>query len=176
MVGREAIVTVTQGTDGMMHPPDGGLHDHHAAPTQVTIDDTTTSIPPGSTANVDITLPRPDYQLARILIHGPKAAVGSIVGNSGYEGAFIMATTVASDASGCAARDAGALRMYGGHWSKQDGSSILTDYVFDSNTSLTSRYIAVQDAYITGSTLRLVMVNSFGGSATVWVKGIAVLL
>lgn len=35
-------------SDGMIHPPDGGLHDHHAAPDHVTIDDTTTSILTGS--------------------------------------------------------------------------------------------------------------------------------
>lgn len=166
----------TVGTDGMIHPPDGGLHDHHAAPAQVSIDDTTTIIPPSSTANIDITLPRSDYQLARILIHGPKSAVGTITGNSGFDGAFIVATTATSDAQGYCARDAGALRQYGGVWSKQEGSSILTDYVFDSNAALGNRYIAVQDASIIGATLRLVMTNSFGGSATVWMKGAAMLL
>lgn len=169
-------MTITQGTDGMIHPPDAGLHDHHAAPTQVSISDTTTSIPPGSTVNVDVTLPRSDFQIARVLIFGPKAAVGSIVANSGYEGAYLQVTTDINDAMGYCARDIGAFRQYGGVWSKQEGSSILTDYVFDSNTGLSNRYIAVQDCYITGAVLRFVMKNRFGGSAFVWMKGAAVLL
>ena len=163
-------------TDGLVHPLDGGLHDHHAAPVHVLINDTTTSIPPGSTANVDITLPRSDYQLARITAHGPKAAVGLFTSNSGYEGAYIQATTVAAEAYGCSARDAGAFRQYGGHWAKQVGALILSEYVFDNNTALGSRYIAVQAAQIIGAILRLTMVNSFGGSATVWIKGGAMLL
>lgn len=169
-------MTITRGTDGMAHPPDGGLHDHHAAPAQVTIDDTTTSIVPYGTANVDIVLPRSDYQLARILIHGPKSAVGTSTIYSGFEGAYIQATTATSDAMGYCGRDTGAFRQYGGCWSKQEGSSILTDYVFDNNTLLTARYIAVQDASIIGAVLRLVMKNSYGGSAFVWMKGAAVLL
>lgn len=164
-------MTITRGTDGLIHPPDGGLHDHHAAPAYVEIDDTSTSIPPGSTANVDITLPRSDYQIARILIHGPKVA---IFAGPSKEGSYIQATTSSSDGAGNCARDASG-RQYGGTWAKGAGNSILTDYVFDSNTSSSNRWIAVQDCYITGSTLRFVMKNRYGGSATVWMKGVAIL-
>lgn len=162
-------------TDGRVHPVDGLPNDHHAAPDHVTIFDTTTSIPPGSTANVNIALPRSDFQIARILVHGPKCAVGTTPVYAGYEGAYIQATTVASDAYGCSTRDAGAFRQYGGHWAKQVGSLILSEYVFDNNTALGSRYIAIKDAQIIGAVLRLTMVNSFGGSATVWIKGGALL-
>lgn len=162
-------------TDGLVHPTDGGPHDHHAAPDHVSILDTATSIPPGSTANVDTTLPRSDYQLARIAVHGPKSAVYASPSSSGYEGAYVQATTVAAEAYGASARDAGASKQYGGHWSKQAGALILSEYVFDSNTSLSARYIAIQDAQIIGAVLRLIMVNSFGGSATVWIKGAAIL-
>jgi len=169
-------VAGSEGTDGLIHPPDGGAHDHHAAPDHVTISDIATVISAGSTANVDTTLPRSDYQIARVLVHGPKAAVGTLPGNAGYEGAFVLAALVSSDAMGHSARDAGAFRQYSGVWSKQASAAILSEYVFDSSTSLYNRYIAIQDAYITGSTLRLVMVNGHSSSATVWIKGGAILL
>ena len=107
-----------------------------------------------------------------MIVFGPKSGV---YGGPSREGAYIQATTSASDGFGTAARDAGAGRQYGSTFSKNDGSTVLSDRIFDSNTSLYNRRIAIEDCYIMGSTLRFKMRNYFGGSATVWMKGAAVL-
>jgi hypothetical protein len=66
-------------------------------------------------------------------------------------------------------------KTYTATYSKQNGDAYLSDKVFDTNTSLSAQYIALKDAYITGSILRLVFHNYFGGSAYLWVKGQALL-
>jgi len=170
-------MSVGLGTDGLIHPPDGGLHDHHAAPTMVSISSLgVVSIPPGSTHDLDITLPRSDYQRAHVQVHGPKAAVYITPSSSGYEGHSLEVGMVTTDAVGHGARSVSANRQYNGSFSKLQGAAVLTDYVYDSNTGSSARYIAIQDCWIIGAVLRLRMHNQFGGSAFIWIRGKADLL
>lgn len=164
------------GTDGLIHPPDGGLHDHHAAPNSVTISsEGVVSIPPGSTHNLDISLPRSDYIKAYVQVHGPKAAVYVTPSSSGYEGWTLELTTSSGQAIAHGARGVGGLNQYNGSYSAFMGSTVLTDYVFDSLTG-SQKYIAVQSGVIISNVLRLVMHNRFGGSAFLWIRGKARLM
>lgn len=146
--------------------------DHHPEPTSVTIEDTTTSLPPGTTFNLDLTLPHDDFQVARVQITGPK---GIFPGNPWREFAEIVATRSTAEAMGHSIRDAGSKKCYASTYSKQNADAYLSHKIFDSNTGASNRYIAVQDASIIGSTLRITFRNFFGGSATLWVKGQALL-
>lgn len=170
-------MSVGRGTDGLLHPPDGGLHDHHAAPDMVSISsEGVVSIPPYSTVNLDVTLPRSDYREARIQVHGPKAAVCAAPTSSGYEGLSLSATTVASEAICHGWRGVRGARQYTGRYAKLQGATILGDYIFDSNTSSSARYIAIQSAQIIAAVLRLVMVSRYGGSSWLWIRGKVTLL
>ena len=156
-------------TDGRVHPEDGGANDHHPAPTSVTINNTTQSLPPGTTYNLDITLPHSNFQFARIHISGKKP-----MWNTGQwrEGAEVLATRDASEAMGHSIRETGSMyTVYAATYSKQNADAYLSHRIFDDNIASGSKYIALQDAVITGSTLRLTFKSTFGGSATLWVKG-----
>jgi len=155
--------------DGRQHPDDGAADDHHPAPESVTINNTTQSLPPGTSYNLDISLPHNDFQIARVQITGKKP-----MWNTGQwrEGAEIVVTRDASEAMGHSIRETGSMyKVYASTYSKQNSDAYLSHKIFDDNTGSSNRYIALRDALITGSTLRLTFRNTFGGSATLWVKG-----
>lgn len=154
-------------TDGLMHPSDGGINDHHPGTKAVTINNTTQSLPPGTTYNLDTALGNSNFQLARVMIFGPKVLFGSA--DLWKEGGEILVTRDISEAVGQSYRDAGTFKkVYSVSYSKFRSDSYLTQKIFDSGGN---RYIALQDAVLTGSDLRLTFKNFFGGSATLWVKG-----
>jgi hypothetical protein len=159
-------------TDGRIHPADGGVNDHHPRPVSVSINNTTQSLPPGTSYNLDISLPHGGFKIARIQIMGAKAvgAAGSF-----REGAEIVASTDADQAMAISTREAAVKKSYVATYSKQNGDAYLSHKIFDSNTGSTALYIAVTAAVIIGSTLRITFRNYFGGSATLWVKGQALL-
>jgi hypothetical protein len=164
---------LTEQSDGLLHPPDLTPDDHHPAPTSVTIDNTSQSLPPGTSYNLDISLPHSNFQFARVQITGAKP-----LWIAGYwrEGAEILVTRSASEAMGHSIRETGSMyKVYAVTYSKPQGDAYLSHKIFDNNTGSSNRYIALLDAVITGSTLRLTFRNTFGGSATLWVKGQALL-
>ena len=158
-------------TDGRQHPTDGGPNDHHPRPISVSINNTSQSLPPGTDYNLDISLPHSGYKLARVQIMGARQ-VGSGLFN---EVAELIATTDANEAMGRSVTIASFKKSYVATYSKQNGDAYLTDKIFDSNTGSTALYIAVTEAQIISSTLRITFHNYFGGSATLWVKGQALL-
>ena len=158
-------------TDGKDHASEYlNANDHHSEPYSVGIDNTTQSLPPGTTYNYDISLPDANYRIARIMIKGPRNISGASA--NFYEGAEIYATSDSTEAMGHSVRDAEvSFRVYLVTYSKIVSDAFLTHKIFDSDTVSGNRYINVTDAYITGSTLRIVFKNNHGGSATLWVKG-----
>jgi hypothetical protein len=147
-------------------------NDHHSRPRAVAISNTTQSLPPGTTYNLDIDLGRSDYQLARVMIMGARTMFG--VASNFRESAEVHATRNSAEAFAHSVRDSGSTyRCYAVTYSKQVGDSYLTHAIFDNNTAIGSAYILLQDAVLTGSVLRLTFLNTFGGSATLWVKGTA---
>jgi len=160
-------------TDGLEHEAlEVTPHDHHSRPTTVSINNTTQSLPPGTTYDLDITLPNANYVRAKILITGAAIAGGGS-GALQRECAELVATTDSAEAIAYSVRTSGFKKVYCSTYSKQNGDSYLTHKIFDNNTGSSNRYIALQDAWITGSILRLRFYNFFGGSATLWVKGSA---
>lgn len=155
-------------TDGRLHE---GLvvteNDHHPRAASVNFSNTSQSLPPGTTYNLDITLPDGNFQVARVMMHGPK----QMSGGQWYEGAEIHATRDADEAIGQSWWDVSFKKVYAVTYSKQVLDSYLTEKIFDSNTSSSAKYIACTAAVLTGSVLRLTFQNYFGGSATLWVKG-----
>lgn len=149
-------------------------HDHHGAPTLVEFSNTSQSLPPGTTYDLDVPLPSSNFKIATVQLSGP-AASGGGSGTKWRECASVHATEDTGDAMAHSVRTAGFKKVYAATYSKQVADSYLTHKVFDSNTSSSARYIALQDAQIIGSTLRLTFRNFFGGSATLWVKGSALL-
>jgi len=92
------------------------------------------------------------------------------------ECAKVHVTTDTADALGDSVRNTGlAYKSYAVSYAKQAGATNLTHKLFDTATGASARYIALKDAVITGSTLRLTFHNYYGGSATLSVKGQAVL-
>lgn len=166
---------LTPVVDGIEH---AGLditpYDHHPPPATVSISNTTQSLPPGTSYNLDISLPRKDFVFARIMLKGPRQMFG--LGTTGYEGADIVATTSAGDAFGESVRDTGLMtQTYSAMYTKYDGSVSLTMRIFDNATGSTQMYISLEDAVIIEDILRLTFKNYYGGSATLWVKGQALL-
>lgn len=158
-------------TDGMQHPGVLTIDDHHPGTKMVSINNTTQSLPPGTTYNLDIALGNSNFQIARVMIYGPKTLFGS--GALWKEAGELIVTRDANEAMGQSFRDAGTFKkVYSVTYSKLRADANLTQKIFD---SLGNRYIAVQDAVLTGSDLRLIFRNFFGGSATLWVKGQAIL-
>jgi hypothetical protein len=151
-------------------------HDHHSAPSMVEFDNTTQSLPPGTTWDLDVTLPNANFKLATIQLMGPAPAGGMTGSSHWHEHASVHATTNTGEGVGHTTRSAGIFKkVYCTTYAKSAGDANLTHKIFDSVTATGSRYIALQDAWITGSILRLRFRNFFGGSATLWVKGSALL-
>jgi len=156
-------------TDGRVHPADNTPDDHHKAPDRFTITNTSQSLPPGTSYNLDIALGSADYQFARIQIMGARQPFGS----GWRECAEVFVTRDISEAVGHSNRESSFKRTYCATYSKVNGDSYLSHKIFDSITGVSNRYIALLDAVLTGSVLRLTFHNYFGGSATLWVKGVA---
>ncbi len=160
-----------QVTDGRSHDPlTVTADDHHPAPATLSFSDTSTSLPPGTDFNLDVALPHADYKVAKVYLEGP--------GKAGFptaawrESAIVHVTTSTANAIGHSARSTTLLyKVYAVTYSKTLGSLYLTHKIFDTNIAIASRYIALKDAQIIGSTLWLTFHNYFGGSATLSVKG-----
>jgi len=147
------------------------VDDHHPAPNYVSFSDTTTSLPPGTSFNLDVTLPHSDFRLARVYLEGPAISGGGSA-TKWRECAIVYVTTTLSDAIGHSVRNTGSIyKSYVVTYAKAVGVTNLTHKIFDTVTNPGSRYIALKDAQIIGSTLRLTFQNYFGGSATLSVKG-----
>jgi len=104
-----------------------------------------------------------------VMIMGPWQPTGP----QWREAAEVVVTTDSAEAQGYSVRDTGSFKKsYAATYSKQNGDTNLTHKIFDSDVSgYDKRYIALLDAWITGSTLRLRFKNYFGGSKPLWVKG-----
>jgi hypothetical protein len=143
-----------------------GAHDHHPEPYSVSFSNTTQSLPPGTTYDLNIPLGRTGYKTARVQMTGK--AVTSVLWR---ECAELVVTTSAAEAMGHSVRKASTKKVYSATYSKQNSNTYLTHKIFDDNIGSSSRYICVQDAIIIGSNLRITFKNNYGGSATLWVKG-----
>jgi hypothetical protein len=158
-----------QQTDGRLHPTDGGADDHHAAPVSVDFVNTTQSLPPYTTYNLDVPVGRDDFQFGRVMLIGPKDATG--LGAAWKEAAELLVTRDAAQAVGHSFRNAEAsIKSYSSTYSKQNSDAYLTHKIFNLGT-VSQRYITVQDAVLTGSVLRLTFRSFYGGSITLNVRG-----
>jgi len=159
-------------TDGRSHDALSGVaaSQHHPAPESVSFNNTTQSLPPGTTYDLDTTLSHVNFKTARLLIYGPSVPHGPAA--RWKECAEITITTDSSESIAYSVRGSGTFKkVYASTYSKQNGATNLTHKIFDSSTPVGNRRIALLDAWISGSTLRLRFKNYFGGSATLWVKG-----
>lgn len=163
-----------EGYPSRAHEGTGPLpDDHHPKPRQYPFQNTTQSLPPGTTYDLDVALDHANFVRAIITMYGPAPGGG---GSSLWgEPAIVTAYTDAARAMGSSARTGGFKQVYAAEYSKAAGDSYLTQKIFDSNTSSSAEYICLQDAWITGAVLRLRFFNAYGGSAFLWVKGNAVL-
>lgn len=168
-----------QDTDGRSHDAlTTTPGDHHAAPALVSFSNTTQSVAAGATYDLDVTLPSAVLKVARIQLMGPATSGGGVGSGKWRECASVHATTSSSEAMGHSAvtpSGSGFKRSYCSTYSKWQGDSQLTEKVFDTITTPTAAYISLQDAWITGSTLRLRFKNHRAAAATLWVKGSALL-
>jgi hypothetical protein len=157
-------------TDGRSHAGLSGVgaDDHHAAPRSVEVNNTSQVIAAGATFNLDLALGTSVAVFAHVAITGPRTHGGSSLFR---EGADVYATRAAGEAIGHSFEQIGLYQDYAMTYSKQNGDTNLSTAVF-SNTALA---IALRDAVLTGSNLRLTFVNVTGSPATLWVKGRAIL-
>lgn len=166
-----------QNTDGRSHDAltDVSADQHHSAPDDVTFSDTSTVISAGSAFNLDVTLPNSGFVAARVYMEGPAIAGGGS-GSLWRECATVHVTTDTADAIGHSVRNTGSIyKSYVVTYAKQLAVTNLTHKIFDTVTAPGSRYIALKDAQIIGSTLRLTFHNYDSSSRTLSVKGQAVL-
>ena len=160
----------TPATDGRQHPTDGGPDDHHPQPKQVPISDIATVIAAGADFNLDIALGSSDYQWGRAVLMGANAITPTLWN----EWASVHFSRDAAEAMGHTGRSSGSIyKTYSSTYSKQNGDLNLTHKIFDSVTGSGNRYIALKDAVLTGSNLRLTLHNYDSSSRTVWIKGSA---
>jgi hypothetical protein len=157
-------------TDGRFHPTDGGENDHHSAPKAISFSNTSHWLPPNTTYNLDIAVGQANFQFARVMLIGPNGATG--FGTNWKEGAELLVTRDQSKAMGHSFRNASPKKVYAVTYSKQNADSYLSHKIFNAGAS---NYIAVQDAVLTGSVLRLTFRNYYGGSMTLNVRGQALL-
>ncbi|MGD9156785.1 MAG: hypothetical protein PVG39_00125 [Desulfobacteraceae bacterium] len=157
-------------TDGRVHPSDGGVNDHHAAPISVDFINTTQSLPPGTSYNLDVSLGRDDFRFARVMIIGPNDSAG--LNSPWKECAELLVTRDSTKAMGHSISNAGQKKVYASTYSKQNSDSYLTHKIFNAGVG---DYIAVENAVLTGSVLRLTFRSFYGGSMTLNVRGQALL-
>lgn len=158
-------------TDGWSHDPIAvGTDDHHPRPATVDFSDIATSVLGSSDFNLDVILPDAGYTYAQITMTGPKPAGFSTA--LWRECAIVHATATAAEAIGHSSRSTGTNnKTYLVTYAKSVSTTNLTHKIFDSNTGVSNRYIALKDARIIGTTLRLVFHNYLGSAQTLWVKG-----
>lgn len=148
--------------------------DHHPRPESVSFSNTSQSLPPGTTYNLDVSLSNSGFQIAKIYIEGPAQIGGG--GSLWRECAIVHATTALVGAIGHSVRNTGSnYKVYSVTYAKSMGVTNITHKIFDTTTASGSRYIALLDAQIVGAILRLTFKNYFGGSATLSAKGQAIL-
>jgi len=163
-------VRLEQNIDGREHPTDGGPDDHHPRPKQVAIENTTQSIAAGADYDLDIALGDSGYQWGRAMLMGAH----NITPTLWNEWASVHFTRDSAEAIGHTGRDSGSIyKTYSSTYSKQNSDLNLTHKIFDSVTGSGNRYIALKDAVLTGSNLRLTFHNYDSSSRTLWVKGSA---
>lgn len=162
---------LAQTTDGLDHAASGPqVDDHHSGPRSFDVENTTQVIAALGSYNLDIALPAADFQFARIMLMGARQLFGNV--NNPRDCAELLATRDSTEAMGHSVVDAEAtFRVYTATYAKVAGDSYLSHKIFDNNTGAANQYIAVEDAYITGSTLRIVFRNTAGSVQTLWVKG-----
>lgn len=142
--------------------------DHHAQPIRLSVSNTSQSISAGADYNLDLDLGNSGFTFARAMLMGPATSGGALW----RECASIHITADASDALGHSFRATGSSYLsYSATYAKTLGVTNLSHKIFDSNAAANSRYIALKDAQIIGSTLRLTFHNYHSSSATLWVKG-----
>lgn len=139
--------------------------DHHPHASAVAIENTSQVIGAGADYDLDITLPHGDFQVARVIIMGAK----QMQGGQWREACEVHVTRDADEAIGNSVENVSFKKVYAVTYSKQNADTYLSHKIFDSNTS--QQYILLKDAVITGSVLRLTFNNPTGTSATLWVKG-----
>jgi len=143
------------------------VDDHHPRPKLVQVADTTTSIGAGADFDLDVSLGSSAFQVAWGQLMGPNNTGGATLWR---EGCSVHASRDSSEAMAHSQRDSGsAYKSYSATYSKGAGDSYLSHKVF--NNSPTQDYIALKDAVLTGSVLRLTFHNYAGSSQTLWVKG-----
>lgn len=161
---------LSQVTDGRFHPANPGENDHHSAPVSVDFINTTQSLPPGTTYNFDISLSQSNFQFARVLLIGPNDSTGYLA--PWKECVELLVTRDTNEAMGHSIRNASQKKVYSVTYSKQNSDSYLSHKIFNSGAG---NYIAVQDAVLTGSVLRITFRSYYGGSMTLNVRGQALL-
>jgi hypothetical protein len=155
-----------QQTDGRIHPLDGLATDHHAVPSSVDFQNTTQSLPPGTTYNLDITLGSSNYQFARIILIGPNVSADM---GDWKECAELLVTRNSNEAISHSIRSAAVpKKVYCSTYSKQNSDAYLTHKIFNAGAG---NYIAVQDAVLTSNVLRITFKNFYGGSMYLNVHG-----
>jgi len=160
-----------QDTDGRSHDAlTVTVDDHHAAPRSVSFSNVTQSLPPGTTWDLDVTLPSSALKVARVQLMGPATSGGGSGTGKWRECASVHATTSSAEAMGHSVRTPGFKRSYCATYAKSQGDAQLSQKIFDSGGN-----VSLQDAWIVGAVLRLRFRNHFGGSSTLWVKGSALL-
>lgn len=164
------------GTDGRSHDSLTVTEDdHHPAPSSVSFSNTSQVLASGAAYNLDVTLPHSGFQLATVYLEGPAISGGGSA-SKWREAARIHVATATGDAVGQSNRNTGSIyKSYVVTYAKIAGVTNLTHKIFDTVTHWGSRYIALKDALITGSTLRLTFHNYDSSSRTLSVKGHAVL-
>jgi hypothetical protein len=158
-----------QVTDGRSHDALAVAQDqHHARPEQVSFSNNSQSLPPGTTYDLDVSLPSSGFSAARVMLRGPApSGVGTALWK---ESAMVHVTTSSSQAIGHSVRSTGSTyKTYDATYTKSVGDQNLTHKIFNPSTG--SHYIALQDAWIVGSVLRLRFKNHHGGSVTLNVDG-----
>lgn len=161
---------LSSATDGRSHAGLSGVgaDDHHAATRAVEVNNTTQVLAAGATYNLDIAL----GSSVLVFVHAALTGYRTHGGGSLFrEGADVYATRTSGDAVGHSFQQISMYQDYAVSYSKQTGDTMLTTAVFSS----TPMAIALQDAVLTGSNLRLTFVNVTGSPATLWVKGQAIL-
>lgn len=153
-------------TDGHLHPADGGTDDHHPEPVSVDFTNTTQSLPPGTSYNLDISLGDSNFQLVRVMLIGPNVSTG--LGGTWKECAELLVTRDTEKAMGHSIRNASQKKVYASTYSKQNADAYLTHKIFNAGSG---NHIAVEDAVLTGSVLRITFRSFYGGSINLNVRG-----
>lgn len=163
-------VRLTAVTDGRSHAGLSGVaaDDHHAAPRSVEIINTTQVIAAGASFNLDIALGTSVAVFCQASLTGPHNQTAGLW----REGVHVYATRTIGEAIAHGTRDGGLYKSYVMTYSKQVGDAYLSPGVFAQEVVIA---IALVDAVLTGSNLRLSFKNYGTGSYTLWVKGRAIL-